>query len=162
MAPDSSYCSWNKHCYLTPNKRDSNNKEPHFVLVQTMCLILNQSTWRPTGDSIMNQRTSYPKPCESILNWSLHNDQHVGLKITHIESPTAESRPCRRFELTLHDTQNFKVMIFLRVNHSTSFWKKDVSKKSNIDTTIDFVKLPIVRELTFLLNTVYSKKNNLE
>jgi len=113
-----------------------------------MCLILNQSTWRPTAvtaleTSIVSQhqkkdsntkRTSFC-PDTSTMSRSLLNKRHF-----------------------LHNARDSKVMI-LQVNNSNIFLKGDVSKKSKMDTTIDFVKYPKHSRINIFLEHFFCSKN---
>ncbi len=93
-------------------------------------LRLTFSTWRPTGDSTMNQWTSYPKAMS--INFKL----------------ISTWRP------------RLKVMIYFTNQQFKHLSERDVSKKSDIDTTIDFVKHPKYSRINTFLNTI--PKHNLE
>jgi hypothetical protein len=67
-----------------------------------------------------------------------------------------------QFQIDLYTTPGTqKLWFLLQVNNLNIFLKRDVSKKSNIDTTIDYVKTPRIFKNTHFLEH-FRSKNNLE
>ncbi len=153
MAPNGSYCSWNKHCFLTSKKRDSNNKKKTSFCpdTSTMSRSLLNKGHSLHGSQLTGNFTR--KPCESILNWSLHGAQLVGFRKTY-------RLQNQSMYLTVSQKHG-ELWFFLQVNNSNIFLKRDVSKKSNIDTTIDFVNTPNIQELTLSWTFLFQKKSGI-
>ncbi len=152
MAPNGNYCSWNKLRFLTSKKRASNNKRTSFCP--------DTSTM---SRSLLNKRHSLhgilpEKPCESILNWSLHGAQWV------IQSWINEHHTRQPHEsfFFLNWSEYGELWFLLQVNNFKHLSEKEMcQKKSKIDTTIDFVKHPKYSRINTFLN-IFVPKNNLE